>query len=172
MLLLTRACLRSRRLVNTLFRPMVSCHWRLRFVWCSSVGFLRRIQSGSWQVCRSSCVALMSCPQQEKASLFQRFVQLNAAVVAYIFSVSATWIIISATRHQTATDSCVQDFFAANATTVDQAGVFSDDGQGPTICNIFTWVSVGIMGGLWLIMLIFQVSRAIKLYLQFADLLA
>ncbi|KAG8978605.1 hypothetical protein FRC05_009877 [Tulasnella sp. 425] len=93
---------------------------------------------------------------KEKATLFQRYVQINAAVVSYIFSVSAAWIIVSATRHTTATDDCVQNFFAANATSADQAGVFADDGQGPTICNIFTWVSVGIMGGLWLIMLIFQ----------------
>ncbi|KIO33865.1 hypothetical protein M407DRAFT_3860 [Tulasnella calospora MUT 4182] len=93
---------------------------------------------------------------KEKATLFQRYVQINAALVAYIFSVSATWIIISATRHGPATTECIQDFFANNATTVDQANAFADDGQGPTICNIFTWVSVGIMGGLWIIMLIFQ----------------
>ncbi|KAG8923971.1 hypothetical protein FRC01_012100 [Tulasnella sp. 417] len=93
---------------------------------------------------------------KENASLFQRYTQINATVVAYIFSVSATWIIISATRHEPATNECVQDFFANNATSTDQAGVFADDGQGPTICNIFTWVSVGIMGAFWIIMLIFQ----------------
>ncbi|KAG8990853.1 hypothetical protein FRB90_001594, partial [Tulasnella sp. 427] len=93
---------------------------------------------------------------KENASLFQRFVQINAAVVAYIFSVSATWIIVSATRHTTATDKCVQDFFSSNSTSTAQASVGADDGQGPTICNIFTWVDVGIMGAFWIVMLIFQ----------------
>lgn len=83
--------------------------------------------------------------------------QLNAFVVSYIFSVAAAWIIVSATRHDAATDSCVSNFFATNSTDSTATDVFATGGQGETVCNIFVWADVGIMGGLWLIMLIFQV---------------
>lgn len=101
---------------------------------------------------------------QEKATLFQRFVQINSAAVSFVFGVAATFIIISATRHTTATQTCVNNFFALDNTTTSSSNsipgtAVADDSEGQTICNIFTWVDVGLMGGFFVVMLIFQVCR-------------
>ncbi|KAG8928055.1 hypothetical protein FRC02_007418 [Tulasnella sp. 418] len=91
---------------------------------------------------------------KENATLFQRFARVNAIVISLIFGVGATWIIISATRHQPATDKCVNTFFAE--TPADETSAIASGGQGDTICSIFTWVDIGIMAGLWVVMAIFQ----------------
>lgn len=67
------------------------------------------------------------------------------------FAVSGAWIAISATGHKTAVGRCLKDFFA----TTDPAGPSS---LGKTMCDIFPWADVGIMGGLWVILAITQVS--------------
>jgi len=57
-------------------------------------------------------------------------------------------IIISAVKHKTAIDTC-QRLFSADAAT-------DDTGEG--ICNIWTWVQVGIMGLLFVIVGLCEVS--------------
>ena len=68
------------------------------------------------------------------------------------FAVAAAWIIISATKHTTAVSKCETDFFS------DDLGGSSISGEGNTLCQIFTWVDVGLMGGLWIVLAIAQVS--------------
>lgn len=51
---------------------------------------------------------------------------------------------MSATRHSTAKAKCITDFFT------DANGASSSEGD--TLCNIFPWVDVGIMGGLWVLL--------------------
>lgn len=94
---------------------------------------------------------------QEKATLFKRYVQVNSLAVSYVFGISATWIIISATRHTTATSACVTNFYSNSTSTSAGIGAGATSGEGPTVCNIFVWADIGIMAGLWLIMLVFQV---------------
>lgn len=103
---------------------------------------------------------------QEKAGLFSKYARFNSLAVSALFGLAATWIIVSATRHTTAKTACIQDFFNNNNTTSTGTNVGGDlaaastSGEGDIVCNIFTWVDVGIMGGLWLVMLIFQVSAS------------
>ena len=68
------------------------------------------------------------------------------------FSVSLAWIIISASRHNTAVTNCVNNFFQ------DTGAITSSVGEGETLCNIFTWADVGLMGGLWVVLAIMQVG--------------
>lgn len=62
---------------------------------------------------------------------------------------------MSATRHTTAKSKCIQDFF----TSPDG----QTSGEGDTLCNIFPWVDVGIMGVLWVILAIAHVGALLQL---------
>ncbi|KAI0002033.1 hypothetical protein BJV77DRAFT_970784 [Russula vinacea] len=63
------------------------------------------------------------------------------------FSLAAVWIGISASRHSTAQSNCEQRFFTAASDLTS---------EGETICNIFPWVDIGLMGGLWALLVISQ----------------
>ncbi|KAF8622883.1 hypothetical protein AX15_006648 [Amanita polypyramis BW_CC] len=81
----------------------------------------------------------------EKAPSFRLYVRLHGPILVAAFAVSAVWIIISAVRHTTARDKCLSNFFP------DESG---SSGEGQSLCNIFPWVIVGIMCGLWAVLAI------------------
>ena len=78
--------------------------------------------------------------------MFKRYATLHLLITIAAFSVAAVWIIISATRHSTAKSKCESDFFVDSTTS-----------EVDTLCEIFPWVDVGIMGGLWVLLAIVQV---------------
>lgn len=78
--------------------------------------------------------------------MFKRYATLHLLITLGAFSVGAVWIIISATRHKQAKAKCESDFFANSTTS-----------EGDTLCDIFPWVDVGVMGGLWALLAIVQV---------------
>jgi len=82
---------------------------------------------------------------KEKTITFRRYVTLHSLVTSGGFAVAATWIIMSAARHGTGTARCLAKFFSGE-----------DDGEGQALCDIFSWVTVGIMGGIWLLLAIMQ----------------
>ena len=84
--------------------------------------------------------------------MFRRYTTLHIMVTVAGFAIALTWIIISATKHNTALNDCLNNFFAD-----DNSGSSETVGEGNTLCNIFTWVDVGLMGGLWVILAIMQV---------------
>ncbi|KAK7064149.1 hypothetical protein R3P38DRAFT_3301739 [Favolaschia claudopus] len=83
---------------------------------------------------------------QEKSILFRRYVTLHSLAITGAFSVALAWIILSVTKHSTAKSNCIDNFFA-DADSTQQA-------EGETLCEIFPWVSVGVMGGLWVLLAI------------------
>ncbi|KAJ8084101.1 hypothetical protein PM082_002868 [Marasmius tenuissimus] len=84
---------------------------------------------------------------KEKPILFRRYLSLHIIALLAAFAVAAAWIILSATKHNDAKSTCLSDFFSAPSTR----------SQGETLCEVFPWVSVGIMGGLWAILAIMHV---------------
>jgi len=82
---------------------------------------------------------------KEKTITFRRYVTLHSLVTSGGFAVAAAWIIISATRHDTGKSRCLAKFFSGE-----------DSGEGEALCDIFSWATVGIMGGLWLVLAIMQ----------------
>ena len=82
--------------------------------------------------------------------MFRRYTTLHILITTAAFSVAAAWIIISATRHSTAKSNCEQNFFSSSSDDITS--------EGETMCQIFPWVDVGIMGGLWVLLAISQVS--------------
>lgn len=86
---------------------------------------------------------------RKKTILYRRYVTLHGLAIMATFSVAAAWIIVSATRHSNAQAKCIQDFFSST-------GSASDSGEGEALCNIFSWVDVGIMGALWILLAILQ----------------
>ncbi|KAG6884748.1 hypothetical protein C0993_008538 [Termitomyces sp. T159_Od127] len=83
---------------------------------------------------------------QENPTLFRRYVTLHILVSSAAFAVAAAWAIVSAIRHTTSRVNCLNNFFP-------------DDSQstlGEKLCEIIPWVDIGIMGGLWVILAIFQ----------------
>jgi len=88
---------------------------------------------------------------QEKPILFRRYTTLHIMLTVAAFAVALTWIIISATKHNTAVSSCENSFFSD-----DTSPGTTSAGESQTLCNIFTWVDIGLMGGLWVILAIMQ----------------
>jgi hypothetical protein len=81
---------------------------------------------------------------QEKTILYRRYVTLHGMAITAAFSLAGAWIIVSAARHSNAQAKCIQDFFN------------SKESEGTILCNIFSWVDVGIMGALWILLAILQ----------------
>lgn len=89
--------------------------------------------------------------------MFKRYLSLDWFITIAGFSVAAAWVIISATRHSTAQANCQEEFYSNNS-TVSNAASLADSSD--TVCNIFSWVDVGIMAGLWVVLALMQVSDA------------
>jgi len=73
---------------------------------------------------------------REKPILYRRYVTLHILSIVVVFAVGAAWTIVSATRHTTAKTNCINTFFTPNSSSA------------ATLCGIFSWVDVGLMGGL------------------------
>ncbi|KAI0778561.1 hypothetical protein BD413DRAFT_465071 [Trametes elegans] len=86
--------------------------------------------------------------RNERPIFYRRYVTLHLLITVAAFAVAAAWIILSATRHSQAQAKCIQDFFAGT--------VSATNSEGQTLCNIFPWADVGIMGGLWVLLAIMQ----------------
>ncbi|KAI0361207.1 hypothetical protein OH77DRAFT_1585356 [Trametes cingulata] len=86
--------------------------------------------------------------RQERPIFYRRYVTLHILVTLAAFAIAAAWIIMSATRHNQAQAKCLSDFFGGT--------VSETNGEGQTLCNIFPWADVGIMGGLWVVLAIMQ----------------
>ncbi|KAH9985439.1 hypothetical protein BJV74DRAFT_847208 [Russula compacta] len=84
---------------------------------------------------------------REKPVLFRRYITLHSLITVAAFSLGAVWIGISASRHNTAKSNCEQKFFTA-------ASDLTTEGQ--TMCEIFPWVDIGLMAGLWVLLVISQ----------------
>lgn len=94
---------------------------------------------------------------KEKSVLFKRYLSLDWVITIAAFSIAAAWIIISATRHSTAQANCQTEFYS-NSTTNSAASLAESS---DTVCNIFSWVDVGIMGGLWVVLVLMQLYMLI-----------
>jgi hypothetical protein len=90
---------------------------------------------------------------KERPILFRRYTTLHLLVLSAALAVAAAMTGVSAGRHNTAKNDCLQDFFATNTTS-------STSSLGNTECEIFPWVDVGIMGGLCLLLAISQVGSS------------
>lgn len=73
---------------------------------------------------------------RESTIMYRRYVTLHIMAIIAAFAVAAAWLIVSATRHSTAKTNCINNFFT------------SDSSEAGTLCDIFPWVDIGLMGGL------------------------
>ncbi|KAF8843993.1 hypothetical protein BDN67DRAFT_1000520 [Paxillus ammoniavirescens] len=87
---------------------------------------------------------------QEKAIMYRRYVTLHTGSTIVVFAIAAVWAIISAARHPTAQSNCESTYFPTNDSNV------STSSEGQTLCDIFSWVDVGLMGGAWLFFAVVQ----------------
>ncbi|KAL6304296.1 hypothetical protein BKA93DRAFT_720119, partial [Sparassis latifolia] len=83
----------------------------------------------------------------ERPTMFRRYTTLHLLLTIASFAVAAAWIILSATRHSNAKSKCETDFYGNNPSTISEAS---------TVCNIFPWVDIGLMGGLWVLLAVVQ----------------
>jgi len=84
---------------------------------------------------------------KENNVLFKRYSTLHALITVAGFSIAAVWIGISASRHSTAKTNCESKFFTAPSDLTT---------EGETMCDIFPWVDIGLMAGLWVLLAISQ----------------
>lgn len=83
--------------------------------------------------------------------MYRRYATLHLLTMLATFSVAAVWIALSAARHNQAEARCLSVFFT-------ETGL----GLGNTLCNIFPWVDIGLMGGIWVLLAAVQVSVSIS----------
>jgi len=86
---------------------------------------------------------------KDKGNLFLAYLRLHAIAMLGAFSVAAVWIILSGTRHSNAQTTCENTLYRGANGTIASEGI--------TLCNIFAWVDVGVMAGLWVLLLILQI---------------
>ncbi|KAF9069124.1 hypothetical protein BDP27DRAFT_1223038 [Rhodocollybia butyracea] len=86
---------------------------------------------------------------REKPILFRRYITLHSLAIVAAFAIAAAWVITSATKHSTAQSNCIAQFFNTTDST--------EQSEGNTLCNIFPWVDVGIMAGIWVWLAIMHV---------------
>ncbi|KAL8277878.1 hypothetical protein RQP46_009697 [Phenoliferia psychrophenolica] len=77
---------------------------------------------------------------REKPKLFKLYASINAILVSAALLIAVAFIGLSAGRHSTAVSAC-QDTFSSQGTVK----------SGSEICSIWTWVQIGIMGLLFVI---------------------
>lgn len=87
--------------------------------------------------------------------MYRRYVTLHTGASIVVFAIAAVWIIISASRHSTAQSHCEATFFP------DSGSNGSTSSEGQTLCNIFSWVDVGLMVGVWVFFALVQVSDGV-----------
>ena len=87
------------------------------------------------------------CSPQERPIFYRRYTTLHLLVSIAAFSVAAVWIALSAARHSEAKSKCETRFFLNT----------DEPSEADTLCNIFPWVDIGLMGGLWVLLFIAQV---------------
>lgn len=112
---------------------------------------------------------------QESTIIFRRYTTLHLFTLTAVFSFAAVFIGISASKHSTAAANCITNFFPVDARYVSisfialhlylrpdsttATALTGSDSEGKLLCDIFTWVGVGTLGGLWLVLAIFHVSH-------------
>ncbi|KAK8847527.1 hypothetical protein IAR55_005385 [Kwoniella newhampshirensis] len=92
---------------------------------------------------------------REKTSTFKVYSILNALAILAALACAAALIITSALRHNTAVHNCEAKFFSdSNSTSTTANQTLASESQ--ALCSAFAWADVGIMGGIWLILLLVQ----------------
>lgn len=79
--------------------------------------------------------------------MYRRYVTLHTGASIAVFAIAAVWIIISASRHSTALSNCEATFFSGSTSS-----------EGETLCDIFSWVDIGVMAGAWVFFALVQVN--------------
>ncbi|RXK40915.1 hypothetical protein M231_01763 [Tremella mesenterica] len=94
---------------------------------------------------------------REKTKTFKWYTLINFLSQTAAFSVAAALIVVSATSHNKAVTACEKQYFETNNSTSSTAIANSTlSSESSALCDAFTWADVGIMGGLWLLLLLVQ----------------
>lgn len=88
---------------------------------------------------------------KQKAALFGRYTPLHGFLTLVAFAIAGAFIGVSASNHSKAVVACQRNFYA----TPDDPEGTKDEAQ--AVCNIFAWVGIGCMGGLWIFLGIMQI---------------
>ncbi|WWD21618.1 hypothetical protein CI109_106104 [Kwoniella shandongensis] len=92
---------------------------------------------------------------REKTSTFKVYSILNALAILAGLICAAALIITSALRHNTAVTDCETKFFSdSNSSSSTANQTLASESE--ALCSAFAWADVGIMGGIWLILLLVQ----------------
>ncbi|KAG2118441.1 hypothetical protein DEU56DRAFT_837949 [Suillus clintonianus] len=86
---------------------------------------------------------------KEKPILFRRYATLHSLITIVAFAIAAAWVIISGSRHSTALSNCEKNFYPT-------ASNGSNTSEGQTVCDIITWIDVGLMAGAWVFFALVQ----------------
>lgn len=91
---------------------------------------------------------------KEKSILYRRFTTLHCMLMLAVFAAAAVFIGWSGGKHSQATTDCQNDFFASSSSS---SSLVNTTKEGQILCNIFSWVTFGVMAGLWFVLGIFEI---------------
>ncbi|WVR04719.1 hypothetical protein IAU60_001730 [Kwoniella sp. DSM 27419] len=92
---------------------------------------------------------------REKTSTFKVYTMVNLISMLAAFACAAALIVTSAVKHTDAVTACEAKFFSDSSSTSSAANE-TLSAEGEALCSAFAWADVGIMGALWLILLVIQ----------------
>ncbi|WVW78283.1 hypothetical protein I302_100236 [Kwoniella bestiolae CBS 10118] len=92
---------------------------------------------------------------REKTSTFKVYTLINLIALLAAFICAAALIITSALQHNKAVSACEAKFFSDSNSVSDSANQ-TLAAEGEALCSAFAWADVGIMGALWVILLLVQ----------------
>ncbi|KAG2366617.1 hypothetical protein BDR07DRAFT_1274275 [Suillus spraguei] len=87
---------------------------------------------------------------KDKHILFRRYATLNSLITLVAFAIAAAWVIVSAKGHSTAVTNCENKYYSASALLGSNAT------EGQTVCDIITWIDIGLMAGAWVFFALVQ----------------
>jgi hypothetical protein len=82
-----------------------------------------------------------------------RSISVNILSISAAMIMALVWIVLSGIHHNDAVSACTAEFGdTSNTAALSTAATNS----GHSICNIFTFVQIGVVGGLWVLALVTQ----------------
>lgn len=88
--------------------------------------------------------------------------RFNKLLVACALILALAFIIVSAVQHNTAVANC-EALFSTQTASTNTTGPSSNVTSSSGICNVWTWVQLGIMGLLFIIITLSEVSLSSRL---------
>ena len=110
--------------------------------------------TAAWQIIGIAAVI------SDQPTLYRLYIRLNFLATLVLLAITIAFTVTAAARHSAAVDECTKRFegtLASNGLGIDQVENTLNSGR-QKACDILSWVDVGLMGGLIVVLGLTQLS--------------